>query len=266
MLHEADLITNDGIRLHYYDSQADKQPILAIPGIGGYAQMWLKAVELFRKQYRFIILDPRNQGLSARTYRGQRISRHAADLAELIYKLNLTNIIGIGNSMGAATLWAYVSLYGDSHLACLIDLDQPPKMINDSSWEYGFKELSWNNFPNYLKADFGSGIYAHIDDEMFALAKKAAHDFPYRAEDNFQCRIDHAEQDWRDVLLDLQRPMLILAGKNSPFFDYHFAGALAKMNSKIKASVVTNCGHLIQAEQPEIMYNEICNFLSCSHL
>lgn len=111
MIDQADLITNDGIRIHYYDTKADKPPILAIPGIGGSARLWEKAIDLFKNDFRFIIVDPRNQGKSARTYKGQRISRHAEDLKELIQKLGLTDIIAIGNSMGAATIWAYISLF-----------------------------------------------------------------------------------------------------------------------------------------------------------
>ncbi|WEV36159.1 alpha/beta hydrolase [Lactobacillus sp. ESL0677] len=256
-----DFTTNDGIRLHYYDTNEAKPVIVAIPGIGGSSQMWLEVMELFKDDFRFIILDPRNQGRSQRTYKGQRISRHAKDLAELFQKLDLHDVIAIGNSMGAATLWSYLSLYGSSRLRAIVDLDQPPKMIHDQTWQYGFKELSWNNYPQYLKIDFGNAFYTHIDDQMFTKAKQEAKEYPYCAEDNYLCLIDHAEQDWRDVLMDMTMPMLVLAGKNSPFFDYHFAFAMQKLNSRIKIQVIKNCGHLIQAEQPLAMYQAIINFL-----
>lgn len=262
MIDQADLITNDGIRIHYYDTKADKSPILAIPGIGGSARLWERAIDLFKNDFRFIIVDPRNQGKSARTYKGQRISRHAEDLIELIQKLGLTNIIAIGNSMGAATIWAYISLFGEKRFRALVDLDQPPKMINDSTWQFGFKELTWENYPDYLKIDFGSGFYTHIDDALFQRAKKEALKYPYYPENNFLCRINHAEQDWRDVITNLTTPMLVLAGKNSPFFDYHFAYEMEKLNSNITAAVVPNCGHIVQAEQPQLMYNKIAEFLT----
>lgn len=262
MIQSADFITNDGVRLHYYDTGEDKQPILAIPGIGGSAQLWQLAVKLFEDDYRFVIIDPRNQGRSKRTYRGQRISRHAADMNELINKLGLTKIIAIGNSMGAANIWAYISLYGSKRLQAIVDLDQPPKMIRDHTWQFGFKDLTWKNYPEYLKFDFGTGIYAHVNDEMFKQAKIEKQEYPYFPKDNYLCRIDHAAQDWRDVLIDLKIPMLVLAGKNSPFFDYHFAYAMMDLNTKISAKIIANCGHLIQAEQPQIMHDEIIKFLN----
>ena len=261
MLEEKNLITNDGIRIAYYDTEESKQPILAVPGIGSTAILWEEVAKLFASDYRFIVIDPRNQGRSQRTFKGQRISRHAADLEELITKLNLKNIIAIGNSMGAANIWAYVSLFGYDRLHAIIDLDQPPKMIRDSSWEYGFKDLTWQNYPDYLKINFGNGNFTHINDEMFKKAKADSGKFRYFAEENFLCRIEHAMQDWRDVLIDLKIPMLVLAGQNSPFFDYHFAFAMEKLNQMISAKIIKNCGHLIQAEQPLSMYKEVMNFL-----
>lgn len=261
MLKANNFITNDGIRITYYDTLKSGQPILAVPGIGSSATLWQEAVKLFTEDYRFIIIDPRNQGRSQRTFKGQRISRHAADLAELISRLDLKNIIAVGNSMGAANIWAYVSLFGFQRLQAIVDLDQPPKMIQDSTWHYGFKDLTWKNYPDYLKADLGNGIFAHINDEMFKKAKIEAQKYPYNAEENYLCRIDHAEQDWRDILISLKVPMLVLAGQNSPFFDYHFAYATRELNPKIDTGIIANCGHLIQAEQPLKMYKEIMKFL-----
>ena len=261
MLEEKNLITNDGIRIAYYDTEESKQPILAVPGIGSTAILWEEVAKLFASDYRFIVIDPRNQGRSQRTFKGQRISRHAADLEELITKLNLKNIIAIGNSMGAANIWAYVSLFGYDRLHAIIDLDQPPKMIRDSSWEYGFKDLTWQNYPDYLKINFGNGNFTHINDEMFKKAKADSGKFRYFAEENYLCRIEHAMQDWRDVLIDLKVPMLVLAGQNSPFFDYHFVFAMEKLNQMISAKIIKNCGHLIQAEQPLSMYKEVMSFL-----
>ncbi|WEV44422.1 alpha/beta hydrolase [Lactobacillus sp. ESL0684] len=254
--------TNDGVKIHYYDTQTAGQPIVAIPGIGGYSRMWLKVAQLFKKDFRFILIDPRNQGQSERTYQGQRISRHALDLAELLQKLDLQQVIGIGNSMGAANLWSYLSLFGSKRFCAMIDLDQPPKMIRDETWSYGFKDLTWHNYPEYLKVDFGNPFFARIDEEMFDLARQEARDFPYQPSDNYLCLIDHAHQDWRDVLIDIDIPLLVLAGENSPLFDYHFALAMQELSPLIEAKIIANCGHLIQAEQPREMYDEVMRFLN----
>ena len=254
--------TSDGVSLHYTDTGIEDKPVIVgIPGIGGTIQMWQKLIELFGDEFRFIMLDPRNQGESQRTFQGQRIARHAADLAELFNKLELHNVISIGNSMGAANFWAYLGQYGQGRLSCMIDLDQPPKMISDDSWNYGFKDLNWDNYPEYLKFDFGKATYAHIDDQMFNNAKAEYQKFPYDPAENYLCLVDHAQQDWRDIILTMPVPMLVIAGKNSPYFDYHFTEAIKNINDQIETEVIDDCGHLIQAEQPEKAHEIIMEFL-----
>lgn len=255
-------VTTDHVALHYSDTgEKDKKVILGIPGIGGTSQFWHKMISLFNPIYRIILLDPRNQGQSERTDKGQRIARHAADVEELLASLNLHDVIGIGNSMGAANLWSYLDLYGKGRLCAMVDLDQSPKMIADTDWQYGFRDLSWMNYPDYLKRPFGKAFYAHIADGMFEAAKEEQEVFPYDARDNYKCLIDHAEQDWRDILKEMPVPMLVLAGKNSPFFDYHFTDAVKEINPDIETEVIDNCGHLIQAEQPEAMHDAVMRFL-----
>lgn len=255
-------ITTDHVQLHYTDTGDSGKPVIVgIPGIGGSSQLWLNAISLFKDDFRFIMLDPRNQGQSERTYKGQRMSRHAADLEELLAKLNLHQVIGIGNSMGASNIWAYLAQYGKGRLAAMVDLDQSPKMIADDTWKYGFNDLTWSNYPDYLKLPFGRASHAHIADDMFQAAKHERQLFPYDPEENYKCLVDHAEQDWRDILLEKPVPMLVLAGENSPFFDHHFVQAVKEINSHIETKVIPNCGHLIQAEQPLAMHDAVMDFL-----
>lgn len=255
-------ITSDHVQLHYTDTGIkDKPAILGIPGIGGSCQLWIELIKLFKNSFRFIMLDPRNQGKSERVYKGQRIARHAADVDELLANLNLNNVIGIGNSMGAATFWAYLSQYNQGRLGAIVDLDQSPKMVSDKTWKYGFKKLTWHNYPDYLKLDFGQAFYNHINDKMFALAKAEASKFLYDPTENYKCLIDHAEQDWRDILLSLPVPMLMIAGKNSPYFDYHFVKAVKDINNQITTNIIDDCGHLPQSEQPVIVHDLIMKFL-----
>lgn len=37
---------------------------------------------------------------------------------------------------------------------------------------------------------------------------------------------------------------------------------MEKLTSNITAAVVPNCGHIVQAEQPQLMYNKIAEFLT----
>lgn len=254
--------TNDSVKISYTDTgEEDKEAVICIPGIGASHELWNEAVKLLNNQYRVIVMDPRNQGLSERTYKGQRISRLGMDLEELLDHLKLDKVILIGNSMGAAVIWANLSLFTSRRVNAIIDLDQSPKMVKDETWRYGFKDLDWTNFPDYLKLDMGRATYKRIDNEMRTKAKAEYASHPYNSEDDFDLLCDHASQDWRSLLIDLKVPMLILAGENSPYFNSDFARVVAGMNDKFSYKIIKDCGHVIQAEQPEKMYDAIIEFL-----
>ncbi|MBP2057677.1 pimeloyl-ACP methyl ester carboxylesterase [Lactobacillus colini] len=255
--------TNDNVRIHFTDTaEVEKQAIIFIPGIGGSGRLFDRAVELFKDQYRVIVMDPRNQGGSERTFKGQTIARHGMDLAELISHLNLDRVILVGNSMGAGIMWSYLSLFTDNQVAAMVDLDQSPKMVKDDTWTYGFKDLTWDLYPEYLRLDMGRAYYHPIASELKKAAKDDYMKHPYIAEDNFDLLRNHAEHDWRELLSTLTIPVLILAGEKSPYFNPDFADKVADLSDNIFAQVIPDCGHIIQAEQPELMHEAIINFLT----
>ena len=112
-----------------------------------------------------------------------------------------------------------------------------------------------------LKLDFGKAFYHHIDDEMFEAAKKEYQEFPYDPEENYKCLVEHAEQDWRDVVMDMPVPLLVIAGAKSPYFNPDFIKAVKFLNDQVETALIPECGHLPQAEQPEKTHEIIADFL-----
>lgn len=253
--------SNDHVKLHFTDTREKwRIPIICVPGIGASSLLFNPLKTLLNQKYRVITMDPRNQGQSERTYAGQQIFRLGMDLAELISHLNLKNVILIGNSMGAGVIWSYLALFTSKNVQAIVDLDQPPKMIRDETWAYGFKELAWSNFPDYLRQDLGRATYKRVDRKLASLAKEDYRLHPFHLEDDYDLLINHAVQDWRSLLIDLKIPMLVLAGKNSPYFDYNFAEITAGLNVRFSYQVIDDCGHVVHAEQPEKCYQLISEF------
>lgn len=253
--------TSDHVRLEY-DDLGSGIPVVILTGIGGCRQIWTNQIaQLTASGFRVINVDARNQGASQRTSKGLRISRHAMDVYELIHHLKLERPFLLGNSMGAATFFAYVSLVGDDGIRGLIDVDQSPKMINDETWSYGFHNLTWETFPELLKFPLGPATNQPLDDQLYREVKQAQRAHPYDSDLNRPLLIDHAFQDWRDVIHQFRRPLLVIAGQKSPYFNSAFAAKTAKMAEFGQSVVVSECGHIVMAEQPQRFNHVLMSFI-----
>lgn len=253
--------TSDQVQLDYSDN-GDGQAVLLLSGIGSYQGIWLPTEQaLVDHGYRVITLDARNQGASQRTLKGRRMSRHALDVAELLDALKLSHVIGIGNSMGASTLFAYASLFGTRHFDAFVDIDQSPKMIADETWSYGFKTLTWESFPKLLKLPFGRATATHVSDQVVDTVRRQRSAHPYDSERNLAFLMDHAFQDWRDVIAKLTCPFLVIAGEQSPYFNSDFATVTANIAPQGQATVIKNAGHIVMSEQPALFNEALFHFL-----
>jgi len=254
-------VTSDRITLDYTDEGVG-QPIVILTGFGGSKEIWHGQVSvLVAAGYRVVNIDSRCHGLSEHTGKGLRMSRRAMDAYELIQQLKLKQPILLGNSMGAATWFAYVSLFGDQSIKAVIDVDQTPKMINTTDWPYGFKDVTWSDFPDYFYNPLGPSTHKHIDDTTYKLVKRVAQQSPFDEKATLPLLVDHAFQDWRDVVAGLTIPFLIIAGENSPYFDSAFAAVTAKTAIKGQSVVIPEAGHIVMAEQSQAFNHTLLRFL-----
>ncbi|WP_429971788.1 alpha/beta fold hydrolase [Fructilactobacillus sp. Tb1] len=245
--------TSDQVELDYDDCGAKNDPVIMIlSGIGAYKESWKATVAfLVQHHYRVINLDARNQGKSEHTNKGLRISRHAVDLYELQQQLEIKNPILMGNSMGASTMFAYVSLFGSENINGIIDVDQSPKMINDTNWQFGFKNITWDDFYFQLQQQFGKSTFKNIDNQLFNEMQELKRDFPYDKNLNFPLLLDHATQDWRSIIINLHCPLLIVCGANSPYFNPQFGQVVSNFSDSVETISINDAGHLVMDEQPE---------------
>ncbi|WP_413628035.1 alpha/beta hydrolase [Fructilactobacillus vespulae] len=258
--------TSDRVELDYDDFGAENQQTVAIlSGIGAYKEYWEATIDvLVANGYRVINVDARNQGQSEHTNKGLRISKHAMDLRELLQNLNITKPILMGNSMGASTMFAYVSLFGDQNVAGIVDVDQSPKMINDNNWKYGFKDITWSDFHATLHQPFGKATYHNFDNKLFEKLQEIKNEAPYDAELNFPLLVDHAVQDWRSLIANLNCPLLVVCGEKSPYFNPEFRKVMENLSDQVESAVVSEAGHLVMGEQPEKFNKILVNWLKIS--
>ena len=128
----ATITTSDGTRIFYKDwGPKDAPPIMFHHGWPLSADDWDNQMMFFlAKGYRVIAHDRRGHGRSDQTAGGNDMDSYAADVADLVAKLDLRNSIHVGHSTGGGEVTRYVARYGEGRVdkAVLIDA-VPPVMM-----------------------------------------------------------------------------------------------------------------------------------------
>jgi non-heme chloroperoxidase len=127
-------VTRDGTEIFYKD-WGEGQPIVFSHGWPLCSDAW-DAQMLFLGQngFRVIAHDRRGHGRSAQTWNGNDMDTWADDLAQLVEKLNLKNMILVGHSMGGGEVARYIGRHGNRRLAKAVLLCAiPPIMLKIAS-------------------------------------------------------------------------------------------------------------------------------------
>jgi esterase len=122
----------NGIRLHYLDWGSNgKQPFIMLHGISRIAHQFDHIAPVFRKDYHVMAIDMRGHGDSGWSPEGAYlVEDYEKDLDAFIDKLNLRNLILLGNSTGGRVVQVYAGLHPD-RVSRLISEDVGPERTND---------------------------------------------------------------------------------------------------------------------------------------
>src|ERR1700759_49576 len=106
------ITTKDGTSLFYKDWGTGK-PLVFHHGWPLSADDWDAQMMFFLDRgFRVIAHDRRGHGRSTQTVTGNEMNTYAADVAELVEKLDLRDAIHIGHSTGGGEVARYVAKYG----------------------------------------------------------------------------------------------------------------------------------------------------------
>lgn len=87
----------------YYEITGKGDPLVFIHGLGSSTRDWEEQIPVFSKEYKCITLDLRGHGRTDKPKEQYIIPQFAADVAELLKGLNISNAFVVGLSMGGAT-------------------------------------------------------------------------------------------------------------------------------------------------------------------
>jgi len=123
------ITTKDGTRIAYKD-WGKGQPILFSHGWPLTGDAWEAQMLFFGQNgYRVIAHDRRGHGKSDQPWDGNNMDRYADDLAELIEKLDLNNLVLVGHSTGGGEVARYIGRHGSTRVAKVVLVGAVPPLM-----------------------------------------------------------------------------------------------------------------------------------------
>lgn len=221
--------TSDGVNLRYLEAGAG-QPLVLLAGWTQAAEQYAAQIAALSKHHRVIALDMRGHGGSDKPQFGYRMSRLAKDLHDVLTSLNLSNVTLLGHSMGAAIIWAYWDLFGAERLSRLVLVDQMPCAIVNPAWSPSELEEAGAIFTPAALHEAAAAIASPHGEAVLRGMMTGILGAQMSAEEKERCiqrslqmplglaaklMLNHAEQDWRDVIPRVNIPTLLIFAKGS---------------------------------------------------
>jgi non-heme chloroperoxidase len=219
------ITTKDGTDIFYKD-WGSGQPIVFHHGWPLSGDDWDTQMLYFLAQgYRVIAHDRRGHGRSTQSAKGHEMNTYAADVAELVAKLDLRDAIHIGHSTGGGELTRYVARHGKGRVAKAVLIGAvPPVMVKSARNPGGTPIEVFDGFRTALAANRAQ-LYRDIASGPFygfnrpgAKVSEGVIDNWWRqgmigaANAHYECIKAFSETDFTEDLQSIDVPVLVMHG------------------------------------------------------
>ncbi len=223
------ILTADGTTLFYKDlGPKDAQPVVLHHGWPLSSDDWDNQILFFLSQgYRVIAHDRRGHGRSDQTDAGNDMDTYAADVADLVYALDLRRAIHIGHSTGGGEVTRYAAQAKPGRIAKAILIAAiPPVMVRSERNPDGIPMEVFDGLRSALKANRAQ-FYRDLPSGPFYGFNRAGAkvidgliDNWWRqgmsggAKPQYDCIAVFSEEDFTLDLQSLRIPVLIIHGED----------------------------------------------------
>jgi non-heme chloroperoxidase len=233
------LTVKDGTEIFYKD-WGKGQPLVFHHGWPLSADDWDNQMMFFLGHgYRVIAHDRRGHGRSTQTEHGNEMDTYAADVAELVAKLDLRNAVHIGHSTGGGEVARYVARYGKGRVAKAVLLSSvPPVMLRSDKNPGGLPMEVFDSIRQgtaFNRAQFyqditlpfygynrpGAKISQGIRDNWWRQGMMGG------IKAHYDCIKAFSETDFTEDLKAIGVPVLVMHGEDDQIVPFADAGALS---------------------------------------
>lgn len=239
-------------------------PLVVIHGLFGAADNWRSHVLRWSKTRRVINLDLRNHGHSFHAD-GMTYGAMAADVVALLSHLNITKAHLLGHSMGGKVA-AEMALNYPQLVASLVlaDISPVPYAPRHQEVLAGLNAIDLSRLESRKQ---GLAILHEYEPDIKvcqflikSLYRGATGQFAWRfnlkAIENQYQHISAAPQG-----NSYPGPVLALKGDKSPYILPEHRSAFARFFPHTQLKVMTDCGHWLHAEKPDLFVRLVARFI-----
>jgi len=259
----------DGVRIHYVEGgRSDAATtVLFVPGWAATAAVWRDAMAALAGETRVVAIDPRSQGASTISLRGNTPEQRAHDLRAVVRALALPRIVLVGWSQGVQDVAAYAAAFGGDGIAGYVLVDAPvaagagasvaqPDSLRETLEQFA---LYQQHPREYLDGMMNAIIRSAPGRRRIAEYVEAA----LRTPPDLGVAMlvaDFVAYDRRPALAKFDRPTLVIASTLSPELEAQRRMAEAIRGARFET--VADAGHALFLDQPERFNEVLLEFVS----
>ncbi len=256
------------ISLFYRDTKTKGEAIVCLHGRWGRGETWVDFIQNYGEKYRIIAPDQRGHGLSDKPDTKYTTEEMADDIIQLLYFLELKQVILVGHSMGGH-IASYITAAYPKLVKGLAILDKSSTMLDNQEnndelvdpitkdWPLPFSSLS--EAQDYIKkVDESELSYQYFMNSLIETVEGYTMMFSPQA----MAKNIATYTDWSKLLSKLQCPVMLLRAKGSgAVTDEDFE--MMRLNiPNCSAHEILNSDHNVHLAKKSLFYQYFNQFLN----
>jgi pimeloyl-ACP methyl ester carboxylesterase len=243
---QTDVITSPDGNSIVYEVHGEGTPALVfVHGWSCDRSYWHEQLEVFSQQFKVVAMDLAGHGESGLERESWTMAAFGGDVAAVVEKLGLQNIILIGHSMGGDVI-AEAALRLPDRVASLIMIDTYKKLGTGRTPEevQSFVALLRNNFPDSTRS-LVRGMFLPNSDS--SLVERVAADMSSAPQDIALGALEHALNYSRQMPVTLEKlklPVIAINPDNAP------TDFTSMERYGIEVVIMPGVGHFLIMEDP----------------